>query len=327
MQGISAIVVTYNSGAEVGACLDALQGCGEVIVVDNASADESVAVASERPGVTVLANASNLGFAGAVNQGARRSAGRYLLILNPDAVIESGLDRLREACERHGIAAGLLLNPDGSLQSGFTVRRLPTAATLVFECLGLNRMWPGNPVNRRYRYPDLDLSKPALVEQPAGAFLMIRRDVFDRLGGFDERFWPVWYEDVDFCKRAAAAGYAIGYTPDARARHSGGHSVQSIETRSKRLYWYGSLLKYADKHYRPLTFRTVCCAIVLGCLVRMPARIMGRWGGRQGEYSRVLQLAVASFLAGRVVSLPTADSGDENASPARPIAPVVDENR
>jgi N-acetylglucosaminyl-diphospho-decaprenol L-rhamnosyltransferase len=328
MQDVAAIVVTYNSESHIGDCLDALRHCGEIVVVDNASVDETVAIVSRRGRAQLIANSTNLGFAAAVNQGARAAASRYLLILNPDAVLASGCDSLIEACERSGIAAGCLVGGDGKPQSGFAIRSLPGPAALIFECLALNRLWPRNPVNRRYRCLDLDLSKACQVEQPAGAFLMVRRDVFTELGGFDERFWPVWYEDVDFCRRARDAGYVIEYSPDAQARHSGAHSVQKLETRFQHLYWYGSLLRYVEKHYRPSTFRTVCCAVVLGSLLRSMEMRFRRRDSRPRDYIQVLRLAVASFLAGRLVRPPADHEKDGRASSRRqPMRQVVDQKK
>mgnify|MGYP000943001644 CR=1 FL=1 len=226
MRGVTAIIVTYNSEQEIGACLDALQNeCSGTIVVDNASEDATLAEVRRRPWVTVVAQSENLGFAGAVNAGARLATGTHLLLMNPDAVLTAPLDPLVAACSQHGIAAGALTDADGRIQAGFTVRSLPTPAALVFECLGLNRFWPSNPVNRRYRRLDADLTKAAFVEQPAGAFLMIRRDVFDKLGGFDERFWPVWFEDVDFCRRALDRGYRIVYEPKSAVYHQKGATL------------------------------------------------------------------------------------------------------
>ena len=320
MRDVSVVVVTHNSEAEVGGCLDSLRDCGEVIVVDNASSDDSVAVAARRPWAEVVANLSNRGFAAAVNQGARLSKGRYLLILNPDAVIVSDCRNLVEACERTGIAAGCLTNVDGSPQAGFSIRRLPTPATMIFECLGINRKWPGNPVNARYRYLGQDFGRPCLVEQPAGAFLMIRRDIFDKLGGFDEQFWPVWYEDVDWCRRAADAGYRIEFVPDAKARHAGAHSVGKMLPEYQRLFWYGSLLRYTGKYCNRVAFRAVACSVLLGSLLRWSLGILGSGDeGKEfkGEYSKLVRLAVANLIAGKFVCPASADYAEDGRKPLK----------
>ena len=200
----------------------------------------------------------------------------------------------------HGLSAGVLEDADGSPQHGFTVRRLPTAAMLVFEALGVNRMWSGNPVNRRYRCFDNDLRSPGPVEQAAGAFLMIRRDVFHQLGGFDESFWPVWFEDVDLAQRARRSGYPIWFVPEARAGHIGAHSVSRLAKKWRILYWYVSLLRYAAKHYSPAYFRSVCAAVMVGCSLRVMAGVFvnRRWGTFV-HYQPVLGLAAAGFWSGR----------------------------
>ena len=124
------------------------------------------------------------------------------------------------------------------------VRRFPTPAALILEALLLNRVWPNNPVNRRYRALDLKIDAPAPVEQPAGAFLMVRRAVWEELGGFDEGFYPLWFEDVDFCRRAANRGYLLYYVPAAVAKHTGAHSIPQLTVEMRRFYWYGSLLRF-----------------------------------------------------------------------------------
>lgn len=109
------------------------------------------------------------------------------------------------------------------------------------------------------------------MEQPAGAFLTIRRDVWEKLGGFDEGFYPVWFEDVDFCKRALEAGYKIRYVPAARGTHIGGHSVHRLPTDRKASFWYGSLLRYAAKHFSGWGYRLVGLAAAFSCAPRMVA--------------------------------------------------------
>ena len=157
---------------------------------------------------------------------------------------------------------------------GFGIRRLPTATALAFELLGLNRLWKSNPVNRHYRYLDRDLQQPGPVEQPAGAFLMVRRAVWNRLHGMDESFYPVWFEDVDFCRRAFDMGYRIEYVPSVTALHQGGHSVGVLPPGSRALYWCDSLLRYGAKHFQSGPYRGVCVAVLLGSVAKGLAGIV-----------------------------------------------------
>ena len=268
---VAAVIVTYNSEQVIEACLGALaemapEACA--LVIDNASADATV---ERSRGVEIVVNTENRGFAAAVNQGFRATAGECVLLLNPDVRLRSGIGPMVQACLDNGLAAGLLTDDAGRPQRGFSIRRLPTPTALAFELLGLNRLWPSNPVNRRYRCADLDLERAGPVEQPAGAFLMIRRDVWERLGGFDEAFHPIWFEDVDFCRRAIQAGYGIEYVPWVRAAHSGGHSVGQVSLGCRTKVWYASLLKYAAKHFRTTGYRAVCLAAVASTVPRMVA--------------------------------------------------------
>jgi len=265
-------------------CLDALAEMAPdvaVTVVDNASTDRTVEQVRKRalvnPRVKLIGNRDNRGFAGAVNQGFATTASDPILLLNPDVRLRTPLTPLIDACTEHGLAAGQLTAPDGQVQAGFTIRRFPTPASLAFELMGINRLWPGNPANRRYRYVDRDLNLEGPVEQPAGAFLMVRRDVWEHLGGFDEAFHPVWFEDVDFCRRAAGAGFQIEYVPQVRAEHLGGHSVKKLSSARMEQYWYVSLLSYAAKHFRPWPYRGVCLAAVLSTVPRTVAGIFREW--------------------------------------------------
>jgi len=245
------------------------------IVVDNASTDQTCEILNRllpgRSGVRLIENSVNAGFAGGVNQGIRSTDAEFLLLLNPDVNLLTAVDTLVDAARQYGLAAGKLVDADGGAQAGFTIRRFPTPAALVFETFGINRLWPSNPVNRRYRYLDRDLQQAGAVEQPAGAFLMMRRDVWDRLAGLDERFWPIWFEDVDFCRRAAEAGYSIEYVPSVFASHAGAHSIHQIPEGCRAGYWCVSLLRYAAKHFRSLGYRGVCAAVVLSSIPRMVA--------------------------------------------------------
>jgi len=296
MKTYGVVVVTYNSQADIGRCLDSLAAAGapEVVVIDNASTDGTVAEAASRPGVRVVANPWNRGFAAAANQGIELVRRDLVLLLNPDTVVRGGLEMLAQACQQPGVAAagGRLIGQDGRIQAGFMVRRLPAPVTLAFEALGLNRLWPGNPVNTRYRCAGFNAEQPAEVEQPAGAFIMLRRDAWRALGGFDETFFPLWFEDVDFCKRAAETGYRVCYVPSAVAVHTGGYSARKLSTASRWTYWYGTLLWYSARHFRPAAVRAISGAVMLGVLLRAVAACAdsGAAGPAAGAVS-VLKLA------------------------------------
>jgi len=301
MSEIGIIIVTYNSAAEIGACLDAALPTGaEIVVVDNASTDGTVAEIARR-GVRFIPNGINRGFASAVNQGISTLDHPYILLLNPDAILQTGLEALREACDRPGCAGagGRLVDAAGRSQTGFMVRRLPTPAVLILEALLLNRIWPGNPVNRRYRGLDLDYSKDLQVEQPAGAFFMVRRSVWQELRGLDEGFFPLWFEDVDFCRRILNRGFVLNYVPRAVAKHTGAHSIHSLTVEKRHYYWYRSLIRYSAKHFGPAEFRLVCLAVVTGSVMRSIGELAPQRSLRPlAAYGKVVRLAGRCFWSG-----------------------------
>jgi GT2 family glycosyltransferase len=299
MREAGIVIVTHESEAEIGACLDrALPTGAEIVVVDNASTDRTCQEVNRR-GVRLIANPENRGFAAAVNQGIRALDTPFVLLLNPDARLETSFDALVECCRRPGVAGagGKLVDSAGRPQAGFAVRSLPSPTALICEVLLLNRLWPRNPVNWHYRCLGFDFSAPSDVEQPAGAFLTIRRDVWQELNGFDERFYPLWFEDVDFCWRTRQTGYRMCYTPNAVAKHTGGHSLGKISLENRQLYWYRSLLGFAAKHYRSSTARMVCAAVVLGSIPRM---FWGMAAFRSltpiAVYGKVMALAGRTFI-------------------------------
>ncbi|MCC6536064.1 MAG: glycosyltransferase family 2 protein [Bryobacterales bacterium] len=272
---LGVVIVTHNSAAHLAACLNsALSYTNHVVVVDNASSDDTVAIAHrDFPGVRLAANPDNRGFAGGVNQGVRAlpDEAAFILLLNPDAcLLTSPAPMLAQARQpRTGAVGGRLVTNVGADQAGFTIRRFPTVTSLIFETLGLNRLFPWNPVNRRYRALDLDLTRPQPVDQPPGALLLFPRAIWAELGGFDERFHPVWFEDVDFLRRVAKAGYEIWYTPETRAEHAGGHSVLKLQLSERQQFWYGNLLQYAALHAGPpMAVRLVAAAVLVGIGIR-----------------------------------------------------------
>ncbi len=128
---------------------------------------------------------------------------------------------------------------------------------------------------------------------------MFRREVWEQVGGLDEGFYPIWFEDVDFCKRLRDDGYHVYYEPRAIATHLGGHSIRKILLEKRELYWYGSLLKYGSKHFHRGSARLLCLAVIIGSLLRMPMGIvLQRSFQPVAVYGRVMRLAGQYLLFG-----------------------------
>ena len=274
MSAASILIVNWNDRDRLARCLAALSNLdAEILVVDNASSDGSAEMVSSRyPRVHLLASASNLGFGAGVNAAARVATSAYLLMLNPDVTAEAesvaALAGFLDEHPRIAAVAGVLVGPDGRPQHGWNVRRLPTPLAIVSELLLVDRVWPRNPVTVRHHALDLDPRCAAEVEQPAGACLMIRRSSFEAVGGFDERFHPAWFEDVDLCARLRDAGARLFYLPTARFRHDGGSSVEKLSRREAAWFYYRNLLRYADKHWGGLRLVAIRVALAFGMALR-----------------------------------------------------------
>ena len=174
-----------------------------------------------------------------------------------------------------GAAGGLLIGKYGLPQKGFTVRRFPTIGSTLAEVLLLNRVWPSNPFNVRYRCLDLDYQSSQEVDQPAGACLAVKRQAWETINGFDESFFPVWFEDVDFCRRLRDRAWKIVYRPDAIFLHAGGHSVNRLPFRDRQSYWYRNLLRYFVKHHSPSEVAMLRVGVTIGLLFRALLSLIG----------------------------------------------------
>ena len=295
----AAVIVAYRSGAELPSCLAALEGkVAQAVVVSNdagASAPSDLRLA--HPWVDWIDNEINRGFAAAVNQGVAATSEPFVLLLNPDCELLSSLDGLISACGMPGVAGagGLLLDSDGSPQIGFFARSLPSPWALAFESLGLNRVWKRNPVNSRYRLLHLNTGTGREVGQPAAALLALRRAALESVGGLDERFYPVWWEDVDLCRRLVDAGYKLRFTPSAVARHIGGHSVRSLSRKSRLQAWYGGMLQYSEKHHAQGAYRCVRLAVLAGLALR---GLICRFAGAPGTELHAYRVALRSARYG-----------------------------
>ncbi len=226
----SIIIVTHDSLPAFRDCLESLRNLSardaiELIVVDNHSSDESVTAATEVfPDAKILRNELNVGFASACNQGASGAIGEYLVFLNPDVRLDpEAIEQLRRGLESRahvGLVAGRLRFPDRRFQE--SCRKLPTVTNLIFSRgSSVSRLFARGSKSHRplYTLPDYD----QITEVPATAatFAMIRRELFERIGGFDKRFF-LFMEDTDLCLRLGQSGYAILYVPAAGAVHEWG---------------------------------------------------------------------------------------------------------
>lgn len=243
---------------------------GEVIVVDNASADGSAAmVAAEFPWARLVANAQNRGFTVGNNQGIAVSHGRYLLFLNPDTeVMGDALARMVACMEEGGEIGALgpqLFYGDGRPQS--SRRRFPTLATALFESTPLEWHWPGNRWARRYRMEDVPIPPAGadgcpvqMVDWVVGAALLVRRAAIEEVGGFDEGYF-MYSEELDWCKRARAAGWAVAYLPGAVVLHHEGKSSEQNPA-ARHIRFHTSRVRYFRKHRGAVVAETLRLALL-----------------------------------------------------------------
>ena len=199
--------------------------------------------------VTVIANDENIGFTRANNQGLRQSRGRYVFFLNPDTQLaRATLTLLVGYADDHprvGIVGPQLRYGDGNLQS--SRRRFPTVATLFLESTILQRWWPQNAVLDRYYVHDRPDDAITAVDWVVGAAMLVRRDVLDQVGGFDEGFF-MYSEELDLCRRAVNAGWQVLYVPAAMVTHYEGRSSEQAVA-ARHIHFHTSRVRYARKYH------------------------------------------------------------------------------
>ena len=255
MTEIAVIVVNFNTSAQARRCIETaaadLDGRSwTAIIVDNASSDGGPAAMQGLPRTTVIANARNAGFGAAVNHAARATDAPLLWLLNPDCeVLPGAFAALTATLDRHpecAIAAPQLLNADGSIQA--SARGEPGAWTGLFgRNTLLTRFFPSSGVARR-NLPAADLvasgAESAPVDWVMGAAMLVRREPFDLVGGFDERYFLYW-EDADLCRRLRERGWSTRYVPPAQVIHSGGASAKTRSREATRAFHRSAYLYYA----------------------------------------------------------------------------------
>jgi hypothetical protein len=247
---LSIIIVNWQTKGYLNKCLTSIfqnplsSGEMEIIVVDNASTDQSsTLVAQQFPQVILIANQKNLGFAKAVNQGIKQAQGDYCLLLNPDTLILSEtLNQTVATMEQHpnyGILGCQINNPDNSLQK--SVRRLPKAWSQTAILLKLHVLFPG--LLKQYLCLDFNYQKSQSVEQVMGAFFLINRRALQAIGPLNEQFFT-WFEEVEYCRRAKQNNWVIWYQAESKIIHYGGQSFGQLPNVKKQQIYNHSLLRY-----------------------------------------------------------------------------------
>lgn len=255
---VSVIIVSWNVAALLEDCLTSILADpvqAEIIVVDSGSSDATVAmVRTNFPQVRLLAQQENVGYTRGNNIGLHEARGRYLLLLNPDTIIlDEAITKMAAYLDNHaevGIVGPHTLNTDGTTQS--TRRRFPTLMTGIFESTWLQGYAPKRLLDNFYlsHLADDGIYE---VDWVQGSCLMLRREVYDQIGGLDEGF-RMYSEELDFCRRAKAAGWRVIYHGGARIVHYGGKSSEQAGAythltfqRSKLRYFrkYGGVLQAA----------------------------------------------------------------------------------
>ncbi len=247
------VIVNWNSGSRLKACLESLPLDAEVFVIDNASEDDSIEQArAARPTTTFIRNSSNRGLAAGLNQGFAAAVSPDVLVLNPDVCVTPGAVELLETILDQHPRAGAV---GGYVNEKYLPRPLATPWTVICENFGVRG----------------STTSSAKVGQAAAAALLVRRVAYDEIGGFDERFVPAWYEDVDFCKSLGLAGWEVHFSRAARFVHEGGYSARALGPTAFASAYYRNQFQYINKHFGAVAGVLVRVSIIVGMTARMMA--------------------------------------------------------
>ena len=266
------VIVAYRSSRELTGCLDSIQADApagsEVVVVDNASPDDSAVVAGAHPiRPRMVASATNLGFGGGCNLGAAASDADALFLLNPDARLRPGATAILvaalEAEAALAVVAPRVIDPTGESHAA-SAGAEPSLRSNLGHFLGLGRI-PG--LRRLFRPAYLaDGRAHTRPDWVSGAAMLVRREAFEAVGGFDERIF-LYMEDVDLCRRLREKDWAVGYDPDAAVEHIMGHS----QSTDQAVRWYTAYHLYLAAHRGSLHARAASLAAGLGLGLRAVA--------------------------------------------------------
>jgi len=296
MHDVSVIIVTRNTRdltlAAIRSVLEGSDGLRvDVLVVDNGSNDgTSAAISQNMAGLRCLRSETNLGFARAVNRAASATDSEFLLLLNSDAQLEPGVlaaavSWMRENTEC-GVAGAQLLNPDGSRQN--SIANFPTLATELLNKSLLRWAFP-----RRYPGKEQLFGSPVEVETVIGAFMLVRRKLWDQLGGLDERYF-FFVEETDFCFQARRAGWSTMHLPQVLVTHRGGQSAKQVLPAARVEYWR-SRYAYFEKNHGSLTRLVLRVGLGIRLLVDWIAALLaaGLTLGRNERWRNRLEVCSA----------------------------------
>ncbi|MFA4838675.1 MAG: glycosyltransferase [Candidatus Neomarinimicrobiota bacterium] len=280
---VSVIIVSYNVKEFLYQCIvsliKSLQGIsGEIIVVDNNSADGSdEMVRFKFPDFKLIANKENRGFAAACNQGMKITKGQYILLLNPDTLIQEDtittMIDFFQSRDDVGAAGCKILNTDGSLQKACR-RSFPTPMTAFPKIVGLSWLFPKVKWFGKYNLTYLDPEQLAEVDAVSGSFLMFRRAVWEKIGDLDETYF-MYGEDLDFCYRIKQAGWKIFYVPFTKIIHYKGESAKSA-TFDNFITFYQAMNIFVKKNYRKRYSVFLGIPLRIGILIRGLISVIGR---------------------------------------------------
>ncbi|MEW6469403.1 MAG: glycosyltransferase [Bacteroidota bacterium] len=281
---LSVIIVNYNVEHFLEQCLHSVRKAiknipAEVFVVDNNSIDGSVAMVREKfPEVRLIANTRNTGFSYANNQAIRASKGEYVLLLNPDTVVEEDtFEKSVRFMDEHPDAGGLgvmMLDGKGNFLPE-SKRGLPTPAVAFYKIFGLARLFPRSKTFGRYHLGYLDKDQTHAVDVLAGAYMLLRRSVLDKVGLLDEDFF-MYGEDVDLSYRITKGGYKNYYFAGTRIIHYKGESTKKSSVNYVFVF-YRAMIIFARKHFSQGNARLFSFFINLAIYLRAAAAVISRF--------------------------------------------------
>lgn len=298
MSSIDIVIVNWNAGKQLYNCLKSITATNQddyelnrVVVVDNASMDGSAdGLGDLRLPLTLIRNSENRGFAAACNQGAKNSKADYLLFLNPDTrLFENSLVvpiRFMDRPDNRNVGIVGIQLVDESGQVCRTCARFPTSGMFFIKMLGLNRLFPQMFLSHFMN--EWDHSETREVDHVIGAFYLIRRQLFESLGGFDERFF-VYLEDLDLSFQAYKNGWKTVYLADAQAYHKGGGTSEQVKA-VRLFYSLRSRILYGYKHFSWLS----ATLLLLGTLFLEPLSRIAL-AVAQGSVRQVTETLVGFF--------------------------------